>query len=246
MENASAGLILYYHAQTTSFVVVTLGAFDALSSISTWGGQQFAHHAIQGPASQLTPDRAYELKVHVDGSRVSVDLDGVNVIASDLPYPLPRGQAGIWATGPREIRFHQFEVTPKKPKIFVVMQFTPPFNELYTDVIVPVCEQEGFEVVRADETFGPGIIIADIARQITEATVIVADITPNNPNVYWEVGYAHALQKPTVLIAERETQLPFDVSPFRTLFYDNTIAGKSKIEDGLRSHLAAIQLQYPF
>ena len=83
-------------------------------------------------------------------------------------------------------------------------------------------------------------MIADIVRQIVDARAVVADITPSNPNVFWEVGYAYALRKPTILIAERGTQLPFDVSPFRTLFYDNTIAGKARIEEGLRKHLAAI------
>jgi nucleoside 2-deoxyribosyltransferase len=58
--------------------------------------------------------------------------------------------------------------------------------------------------------------------------------------VYYEVGYAHALKKPTILIAESPTQLPFDVSPFRTLFYENSIAGKAKVESGLKQHLEAI------
>jgi len=69
---------------------------------------------------------------------------------------------------------------------------------------------------------------------------VIAEITPANPNVYYEIGYAHALNKPTILIAERATELPFDVSPFRVLFYENTIAGKKRIEEGLRRHLEAI------
>jgi hypothetical protein len=128
--------------------------------------------------------------------------------------------------------------------VFVVMQFTAPYNELYSDAIRPVCERLGLVAVRADEKFGPGVIIKDIERQINEAKVVIADITPANPNVYYEVGYAHALQKPTILIAEGPAQLPFDVSPFRTLFYENSIAGKAKVEAGLRAHLEAIQTQW--
>jgi predicted acetyltransferase len=124
------------------------------------------------------------------------------------------------------------------------MQFTPPYNELFSNVIAPVCQDLGLIAVRADETYGPGLIIADIVRDITEAKVIIAEITPANPNVYYEVGYAHALNKPTILIAEKPTQLPFDVSPFRVLFYENTIGGKAKIEAGLRKHLEAIQRQW--
>ena len=69
--------------------------------------------------------------------------------------------------------------------------------------------------------------------------LIIAEISQSNPNVFYEVGYAHALNKPTILIAEKTTKLPFDVSPFRTLFYENTIAGKQKIEDGLKKHIEA-------
>jgi len=47
-----------------------------------------------------------------------------------------------------------------------------------------------------------------------------------------------------VLITQHDTKLPFDVSPFRTLFYENTIAGKAKIVEGLRKHLAAIQTDW--
>lgn len=124
------------------------------------------------------------------------------------------------------------------------MQFSAPYNELYVDVIAPVCEEMGLNAVRADDRYGPGVIIQDIERQINEAKIVVADISPVNPNVYYEVGYAHALRKPTVLIAERTTDLPFDVSPFRTLLYENTIAGKNQVEAGLRRHLEAIQNQW--
>jgi len=71
--------------------------------------------------------------------------------------------------------------------------------------------------------------------------LIIADITPtSNANVYFEVGYALALEKPTILLAKKGTALPFDVAGFRVLFYDDTIGGKNRLEDGLRRHLDAI------
>jgi hypothetical protein len=240
-EGSAAGLILYYHPETGGFVSATLGVAGSLCSIGTWGGQQWTHHAAKGPATQLRPDVPYRLMVRAIGSRVTLSLNDVRVLSTNLPFTLPRGQAGLWALGQNDIRFSSFSIKSERPSIFVVMQFTTPFDELYQDVIVPVCEGQGFTAVRADQTYGPGVIISDIARQISESSVVVADITPDNPNVFWEVGYAHALQKPTVLIAERGRQLPFDVSPFRTLFYDNTIAGKRHIEEGLSNHLSAIQ-----
>lgn len=58
--------------------------------------------------------------------------------------------------------------------------------------------------------------------------------------MYYELGYAHALDKPTILLAERGKKPPFDISGYRHLFYDNTIAGKTRVEDDLRKHITAI------
>jgi hypothetical protein len=107
-------------------------------------------------------------------------------------------------------------------------------------VIKSVCNEYGLEVLRADEMSFPGTIIADVINQIIESNVVIAEITPDNPNVFYEVGYAHAINKPTILIASRDRKLPFDVSPFRTLFYENTISGKAKIEDNLKRFLESM------
>jgi nucleoside 2-deoxyribosyltransferase len=85
------------------------------------------------------------------------------------------------------------------------------------------------------------MILHDIAQGIVDAQIVIAEITPANQNVFYELGYAHALAKPTILLAERGKQpLPFDISGYRVLFYDNTIAGKKQVEDGLKKHLQAI------
>ena len=90
------------------------------------------------------------------------------------------------------------------------------------------------------------MIIADITRRLQEADIVIADTTPQNPNVFYELGYAHAIGKPTIVLAEKGRELPFDVSGFRTLFYENSIAGKSQIEAGLRKHLEAIMRERGF
>jgi len=117
------------------------------------------------------------------------------------------------------------------------MQFCNYLNELYKDVIKKVGENRGFEVTRADEIYNSGLIIEDINRKILESKLIIAEVTPKNPNVYYELGFAHAINKPTILLAEKDTKLPFDINPFRTLFYKNTIGGKQKIEELLEKHI---------
>jgi nucleoside 2-deoxyribosyltransferase len=62
--------------------------------------------------------------------------------------------------------------------------------------------------------------------EIDPAKVVIAEITVPNQNVFYELGYAHALNKPTILLAEKGRELPFDVHGYRCLFYENSIGGK--------------------
>jgi len=122
------------------------------------------------------------------------------------------------------------------------MQFGVPYDTLYQEVIQPVSRKAGFRVLRGDDVFRPGVILQDIIHSIVESDVIVADITPTNPNVFYELGYAHALQKPTILLANRQLEkLPFDISGYRVIFYDDTIGGKREIENTLEKHLESIR-----
>lgn len=153
------------------------------------------------------------------GSLVTLRVDGVEVCVATLPVPLPRSQVGLWCRDFHQIDVSNFVVELEQPRAFVVMQFTSPYNELFQQVVRPVCADLGVAAVRADDSYGPGLVIADVTRQIDESKFVVAEITPANPNVYYEVGYAHARNKPTILIADRKMErLPFDISPFRTLF----------------------------
>jgi len=122
------------------------------------------------------------------------------------------------------------------------MQFnTPDYEDLYADVIEPVCDKMGLKAFKATETYAPGLVIADITKQIQESRVIIAEITPINANVYYEAGYSVALKKPLILIADREIkELPFDIRPYRTIFYENSIGGKKKVEETLTKYLAMI------
>jgi hypothetical protein len=213
---------------------------DAMFAVRTFHSS-WTYHAAGGNRSSLRAGRDYEITVRVTGSKLALTVDGVDVIVTNLPFVIPNNQVGLWCQGTNDITISGFNVEPQQPTAFVVMQFTDPYNELYTEVIRPLCEEFHILPLRADEMYGPRLIIADVAKQITEARLVVAEITPANPNVYYEVGYAHALNKPTILIAEKGTQLPFDVSPFRVLFYENSIAGKHRVEVGLRKHLKALE-----
>ena len=120
------------------------------------------------------------------------------------------------------------------------MQYGEPFDSLYSDVIKPVSREMGLDAYRADDVHKPGIILKDIVTSIVEAEIVVAEITPANPNVFYELGYAHAIEKTTILLAERGSTLPFDIKSYRVILYDNTIKGKRHVEESLRKHLSNI------
>lgn len=77
--------------------------------------------------------------------------------------------------------------------------------------------------------------------------MVIAEITPVNANVYYELGYADAIGKPTILLADRQQvdRLPFDLSGFRCIFYNDTIGGKDRVESDLRRYLTAPLWQTP-
>ncbi len=238
-ERSACNVILFYNPTTKAFV--SAGISNEVLYGIVYFDNRWTPYGLAGDANSLKPKQTYHIDVNVRGSLANLYVDGVEVVSVTLPAPLPRSQVGVWCRDYSEIIISNFQVETEQPQAFVVMQFSSPYNELYTEVVKPVCSEFGIEAIRADETYGPGLIIADVVRQIDEAKFIIAEITPANPNVYYEVGYSHARGKPTILIADRGIEkLPFDVSPFRTLFYENSIDGKRRVEEGLRRHIKAI------
>ncbi len=203
--------------------------------------QEWTYHSNGGDRSSLREKRKYRLDARFMGAMVTLRIDGVPVASTEVASPLgkPR-QVGVFCKSDCKIVVRGFSVKAQKPKAFVVMQFGPQYDDVYRDVVRGVCDAYEVNSLRADDVAGPGLIIADVIREITSSQLVIADITPNNPNVYFEVGYALAMKKPTILLARKGTPLPFDVAGFRVLFYEDSIGGKGKLEEGLRRHLASI------
>lgn len=182
-----------------------------------------------------------QLKVTVNGSQISLFYNNILICSSranlkSAPIELRLGSFKD------EVELFDIKAFPIKPKVFVVMQFSREYNELYEEVIKPVVEDSGYECIRADEFYTTTPILKDIIENIEGSKAIIAEITPDNPNVFYEIGYSHAINKPTILLCDhRREKLPFDISSFRTLFYENTIAGKKKVENSLTKYLEQIK-----
>jgi hypothetical protein len=242
-NDCSCDLILYYSNVNNELEMVTVGIdknmYNLFEFKSIKGGKWTTYQACGNPNS-LKSNQIYEIELEYIGSIVKFRVNGIEVINSRLPFSKPKSQVGLWNRGNSEIIIHEYSISSIRPKAFVVMQFGEHYNDLYNDVIRPICTEFCFDVIRADDIYNNGMIVNDITNSLKEAKIIIADITPKNPNVYYEVGYAHALNKNTILLAEEGVELPFDVRPYRTIFYKNSISGKKMVEERLRMHLNEI------
>lgn len=104
---------------------------------------------------------------------------------------------------------------------FVMMPFAPPLGDYYSKIYEPAIRKARLNPVRADnDIFGTGKIIDQIWSGITSAKVLIAELTSRNANVFYELGLAHALKKPVVLVSSNEGDVPFDLQHIRVIYYD--------------------------
>lgn len=103
---------------------------------------------------------------------------------------------------------------------FVVMPFHPLYEAEYERVIKPAVEDAGLVSLRGDEIYMRQAIVQDIWHSIRKARLIVAELSGRNPNVMYEIGLAHAIGKPIVLLTRNEEDVPFDLRSLRYIYYD--------------------------
>jgi len=116
-----------------------------------------------------------------------------------------------------------------KPFVFVLMPFSPEFDDIYRFGIKKACEDLGCYCERVDEQMFDGSILDRIYNQINHADVVVADMTGRNANVFYETGYAHALNKRVVLLTQNESDIPFDLKHYSHLVYSGKISALAEM-----------------
>lgn len=129
--------------------------------------------------------------------------------------------------------------------VFVIMPFKESFNETYQQVIAPVVKANGMEPVVLEPVVGddqvPGPIDAQIIESIKSSHFCIADLTGNNPNVMYEVAYAHALGKQVIFITtDSPTEIPFDIRHHRTIQYHKSPQGYDSLGSMLQKSIDSI------
>jgi hypothetical protein len=111
--------------------------------------------------------------------------------------------------------------TAPRPFVFVLMPFDKDFEDIYKYGIKETAKEIGAYAERVDEQIYNEGILERVFNQINKADVIVADMTGRNLNVFYEVGYAHALGKIVVLLTQKVDDIPFDLKHRQHIVYGN-------------------------
>ena len=116
------------------------------------------------------------------------------------------------------------------------------FKDVLEFIIRPAIASAGYEmsVIRADDMNRPGSFIKDILQQLLDSYVVIADLTTQNPNVFYELGVRHALSPRTILIAQTADDIPSDLREYRTIVYDTSARGAANFKEQVQKYLKEI------
>jgi hypothetical protein len=106
--------------------------------------------------------------------------------------------------------------------------------QVWDYIIQPACSNFGITPVRSDQIATPGEITDQVFRHLRDDDVVIADVTGGNPNVMYELGLRHTVDKPTIQIGETE-RLPFDIHAIRTIRFQRTETGLVEAREALRA-----------
>jgi hypothetical protein len=147
---------------------------------------------------------------------------------------IARGQITIQQTA----SVHKVLDSVAKRRIcFVLMPFREEFSQIYLNHVKPTFVSNGWECRRADEIYEAREVMNIICEQIIRSDLIIAEITGRNANVFYELGYAHALGKNTVLITQDIKDVPFDLRHRQLVEYSDTPEGLQKLSTSLTKYL---------
>ena len=130
----------------------------------------------------------------------------------------------------------------KRDICFTIMPFGGWFDTYYESIYCPAIEAAGLDPKRADDLMRPSTIVHDIWAYTCDAKIILADLTGQNPNVFYELGLAHAVAKPAILLTESLSDVPFDLRALRVIEFSKSAPDwgaelKEQIEQSLKEVL---------
>lgn len=128
--------------------------------------------------------------------------------------------------------------------IFVIMPFAEEFKPVYESVIKSLEKDLDLNlkkgIKRGDDFFSHRNIMDEIWSALNACKIVIADCTGRNANVFYELGIAHTLGKPYILITQNIKDAPFDIQGRRLIEYQDSIAGTEKLKADLKKAVLAL------
>lgn len=158
-------------------------------------------------------DTARQMERLLEDFARAADVDGstpnFDTLLDRLETQIASGRSGL---GQARIPNYAF--------LLMAMSRDPHLEDTHHTVL-RVCQDLGVQAERVDDIDYSGEITEKVLGSIKVASLIIADLTHERPNVYYEIGYADALGKPLLLLAREGTKLHFDLQGRRVEFYRN-------------------------
>jgi hypothetical protein len=124
-------------------------------------------------------------------------------------------------------------------QVFVVMKFGDRFlDSAYYGAIKPVIQEFGFKAIRIDEIPDSGSISDQILEAIAKSRYVLADLSGEKPNCYYETGFAHALGKELILCIRKDEVIHFDVHNYRFIVWET----EEDLRNALRKRFESIKI----
>lgn len=153
-----------------------------------------------------------------------------NIILPKLPGENLKGLFG------KPLGASQFECD-----VFMVMPFADKFTSIYENHIKPIVKAQNLEIIRGDDFYTKQSIMRDIWSAIVACKFVIAECTDKNANVFYELGIAHTIGRPAILITQSIDDIPFDLRHIRAIEYEDSIKGKKKLESDLSDAIIKIR-----
>jgi hypothetical protein len=116
---------------------------------------------------------------------------------------------------------------------FIVMPFGSEWSNDVHRTLAEACRAASVKPVRGDDLFTPTDILVDIWHSINDADFVIADITGRNANVLYELGIAHTLAKPVLIVSRTASDIPIDLGTRRVILYGQA-GGDSNNDLGIK------------
>jgi hypothetical protein len=207
---------------------------DAVILVGGWEGTTRAANWARIDNKPVLPVTALEGKAaslyNGELNRVSQGKYAGRIEQADFEVLNQVPGEGEWEKFAHDVISLAEKITSSK-YVFIIMSFSE--KPIFRDALAAfqeVCKDCQYEANRIDQLNPEDRIVSGIFESIRRAAFVIADVSEQKSNVYYELGYAHGLNKPLIVTAYKGTELPFDVNDVPTIYWESQVDFKEKLK----------------